>query len=92
MNIIYKYKLEITKEQTVEIPKYHKILCVQVQNNEVFVWVGVDTGWQLEDTLFKIYGTGDFLPKNPMGLTYIGTVQLNGSVWHVFYEDTSIPF
>lgn len=82
---IYKYSLDITDEQVLQIPKSAKFCSLQVQNNVPCIWLMVDE--TEEDGLFKIitYGTGHKL-GNLDNYAFLGTYQLfNGSlVYHIF--------
>lgn len=89
MKTIYKYTLTGNKPRRKIYAPITKILCVQVQNEEVCLWAEVDTeqedrvidvllvgtGWNLDEVkdIFKYY-------------TYIGTVQQHMLVWHCYYR------
>lgn len=79
---IYKYPLPHLDSQVHHLPMDSKILSVQVQDREIMMWVMVD-----EDTvhtyrcLVEIFATGEEF--NTHG-SFIGTVQLNDCVWHIF--------
>jgi len=92
--VIYKYPLQgpRTKLITAENPR---VLCVQVQDNRPVVWVEQDTPHRLTDAFsedatsrtqrtltFRAYATGQEFPDFPK--IFVGTVQLNGFVWHVY--------
>ena len=85
MITIYKYKL--TPDCEIKLPKYSKILTLQVQNGDPFVWVLLSTEEKrLDKYKFYTIGTGHdaeiILEKE-----YLGTFQLlDGLVFHVFYE------
>lgn len=91
MHVIYKQILGIG-EQTLELPRDARILCVQNQSNQIMIWyevgVGVRDGKPLceyEKRVFGVYGTGHII-KPPRGnRTYLGTVQIGEFVWHVFH-------
>lgn len=82
MDTIYKYPLQITDVQRVLMPSGAKILCAQVQGDQVCLWAEVDTEKETEPRIIMIVGTGD--PWRSDYYTYIGTVQLQGYVWHVY--------
>lgn len=82
--IIYKETLELTTRQVKKLPKNARILSVQIQNNEITFWYLFESVFKsdLEEKTFYIYGTGsDDISYN---LEYVGTVQLNTFVWHIF--------
>ena len=93
MRTIYKYPIEITDSQTLEISEDHKFLSVQVQNDKPCIWALVDTETPESPVNIHIYGTGHPIPKD-LSMTYIGTIQVydGRGVFHVFMEESkSIP-
>lgn len=96
-NSVYKYPLEIADTQEVVLPKGAEILTAQMQNNNLCLWVVVDTEERAEMVLkVHIVGTGqpakfrniDPTVKREPGQqsTYLATVQQGASVWHVFIQ------
>ena len=88
MKTIYKYPLETTDNQTVEMPLDSKILCIQVQGDKPCLWAMVNTEAERKEKRFiEIFGTGNEMHYD-MGVSrnYIGTYQLNNGsfVGHVF--------
>lgn len=87
MKTIYKYPLEITDRQEIEMPREARILAVQVQNNVPCLWAVVDTELPLKERIFDTFGTGNPV-DNYINYThnYIGTYQVRGGslVFHVF--------
>lgn len=90
MKRVYKYVLQVTDEQTIEIPS-EKILSVESQGDNIVVYALVDMD---EKTIFKYeyefrtYGTGHDIPDDIYFFTFLGTVKMyNGSsMFHVFYK------
>lgn len=82
MRTIWKFPLELTAEQAIEIPVTYEVLTVQVQNGEIVAWAIVDTADERVKQRIVIVGTGHPLPDN-IDL-HIGTVQIGPYVWHVF--------
>lgn len=87
--VIWKYELEITGKQTVEMPVTAKILSAQMQGEILQIWalcgenIELNENIELEKRTFAIYGTGNQTYEQ-VG-TYIDTVQDNdGFVWHIF--------
>lgn len=83
---IWKYCLEITDLQRVEMPPGAQILSIGNQNDTVCLWSIADVStkfWQ--QRWFEVIGTGNRLNMN-FGIErkFIGTVQINAFVWHVF--------
>jgi hypothetical protein len=81
---IWKYKLRITDEQSIEMPTGAQFLSVQFQDGDLCMWALVDLDEPMHRHRFYVVGTGNPMPR---GATYhIGTVQQPGLhlVWHVF--------
>lgn len=82
MKTIYKYPLEITSEQEVEVLQGHN-LCVQMQGNTPCLWVMGSPDLPKVKLLIQIAGTGQS-HSHIDSSHYIGTVQQAGFVWHIF--------
>ena len=85
MKSIFKYQLEVTGWQEVEIREGSKILCVQVQHGILCLWAMVDPHKsEMETVAIEIFGTGSTIPDGRRD--YIGTAQMADGklVWHVF--------
>lgn len=88
---IFKYPLRVGVNE-IRLPNNSHILDVQVQRNEIQMWVeqpvsnGQGEEPELRTRVFMVYGTGRLIPDNPG--TYLGTVQqLSGAlVWHIYEE------
>lgn len=88
MKTIYKYPIEITDEQTFPMPVGAKILTVQVQNGNPFIWAMVNPESPTEQVSIRIYGTGHPI-SGRSNLEYVGTFQsMYGGhlVFHVFKD------
>lgn len=82
---IYKYPLQVTDSQIINLPIDYKILTVQEQNGIPCMWGMVDYKNQALPVEFVTYGTGH--PVERTGLEYISTYQLpSGLVFHVFKQ------
>lgn len=83
-NQIYKYQL--TQHVTdIEMPESGHILAVQLQGSWICMWVLVDPKEALKRRRFELIGTGiNFVFDERIRPVYIGTVQVNGIVWHCF--------
>ena len=83
---IYKYELETTDSQTIEIPS-GKIISVQMQKDKLCLWALVNPEMDKQKRLIEIYGTVNPI-KEIEGTTlyHRGTYQLNDGelVFHVF--------
>lgn len=85
--VIYKYPILIQSIQHIKLPVNTKILCVQSQNNNAFIWALVHPENLMQERRFELFSTGETIGCD-MGIDrqYIGTFQLfNGSyVGHLF--------
>ena len=84
MTSIWKFPLALKDEQSVRMPSWTEILTVQFQGAQLCLWALVEVEAPLVSRHFMIFGTGHDVPANEPALTYVGTVQQNGLVWHVF--------
>lgn len=90
---IYKYDLEITEEQSIEIQKNYRILSIQSQKDSLRLWALIDK----DETIFekidiRIYGTGKTLPENISAFQHYTTIELcdGNLVWHIFLKTSSL--
>jgi len=85
MKKVYKYRLEIKDEQTLELPEGAEILTVQSQLGMACLWALVDPERKKEKRIFRIAGTGHPIDDNKK-YKYIDTFQLYGGdlIFHVF--------
>ena len=83
-NVIWKYTLGISDEQTIQMPKGGQILTVQTQNEIPQIWVLVNPENDTEPRKIKIIGTGHNIEY--FNGKYIGTFQMsNGTlIFHAF--------
>jgi len=87
MRRIWKWKLERTDAQILDLPKGAEILTVQVQNDIPQLWAMVDDSvTETERRHIAMYGTDH--PIYSKHGKYIGTIQLYSGklVFHVFEE------
>lgn len=84
MKTIYKYPLKITDIQSVEIPEFAKLLTVQTQHGELYLWALVETSNWMRLRKIVILGTGNPIAENDE-LSYISSVKmLETLIWHIF--------
>lgn len=91
--VIWKYPVDIIDKQIIEMPQVAKILCVQIQGKEKFIWAEVNPmiaehNNKLEERIIRVFGTGSNIPEF-INLNYIGTVQEGNFfvfVYHFFEE------
>lgn len=84
---IYKYTLQVTDLQEIELPLNSHLLSVQEQGNEPQLWAVVDeTETRKEKVRIATIGTGNPIGVDLGGSLYMGTYQLNNGqlVFHVF--------
>jgi len=83
--VIYKYPIEkITNSQTVMLPKSARILHINEQNNNLYLWAEVNPSNELESRTIRIYGTGNEVE----GGIYINTLlRFGGHLVLHFYEE-----
>jgi hypothetical protein len=72
--------------QTIEMPRKAKVLTVQLQFNQPWMWAMVDSDNDKEVREFELRGTGENLPVLVATYRkYINTIQFdNGLVYHLF--------
>jgi hypothetical protein len=88
--MIYKYPLEILDYPEVVLPKGAKILTIQVQNGNPWIWALVDTSInEYESRRLRIVGTGHPFEDFDDWEDYITTIQLMEGrlVFHIFGEE-----
>jgi hypothetical protein len=83
MKTIFKTKLDICDEQTVELPQGSRILHIGKQNGAPCIWYECDTDRPTMKVTILCFGTGYRMDDAPV-MEYIGTVQIDGYVWHYY--------
>lgn len=83
---IWKFQLEETSVQHIQMPVGHEILSLQMQNGVPCIWALVQPDRPKLPICIEIYGTGhDILPELPSEKrTFVGTYQTGAFVFHVF--------
>ena len=76
------WKARLTPNGNVVFPIDAQILSVQMQGNEPNVWALVDSTDRPTVYRLKVFGTGHEIDRE-VG-RFIGTVQFDGMVFHVF--------
>jgi hypothetical protein len=80
---IWKSGLYLESYQVKKLPKDTVILSFQIQDKTPTIWYEKDFyNDQTEEWEFYIYGTGHAIEAE--GIHYIGTVQRDGFVWHLY--------
>lgn len=86
MITIYKYPVPQGDSFSLDLPINAEVLCVQMQRNQPYIWIKLDTETQKIGRRFSIFGTGHDIGKK-LGFSYIGTFQPNSDlVFHLFEE------
>lgn len=83
MKTIYKY---CVGAGDVQMPAGAKILSVNAQDGELYLWAEVNTDQVLEHRTFAVFGTGWEIGKDldDDERSYVGTVFEGALVWHVY--------
>ena len=84
MKTIWKYTLNITDHQAINIPINEELLSVQIQHGQPQLWALVDPEEERSEVFIRIYGTGHSIDQE--NLEYIDTFQAGPLVFHVFKE------
>jgi hypothetical protein len=85
MRAIWKYRIPVRDNFTLELPVGARLLTAQVQNGEPCLWVLTAPRAETVKRYFCLFGTGHPM-ESPGDLTYVGTFQQSGGafVWHLF--------
>lgn len=87
MKTIWKFPIQVTDYQKIDMPARAKILCVQIQGGEPYLWAEVDSEEDYVTRLIHVYGTGHAMPQDTG--RYIGTFQMmQGRLVFHAYETT----
>jgi len=84
MKTIWKFPLSIDDEQKLMIPKPAIIRKAAIQDNQLCLWVEVDTLQAPEEKTIYIYGTGQSGLRDWHDQKFIDTVIAPPYVWHVY--------
>ncbi len=79
---IYKYTLPLQDVVTLSMPAGAEVLSVGLQGGNITLWAMVHPTSPQMDRVFYLYGTGN--PISGGEGRFIGTVQMNYFIWHVF--------
>jgi hypothetical protein len=83
MQTIFKTVLDICDEQTIELPQGFNILHIAKQNGHPCIWYECDSSSPIMKVTIYCFGTGFRMDDAP-AMVYIGTVQIDGYVWHYY--------
>jgi hypothetical protein len=79
---IFKQRLAIMPSQYLKVPTSHALLTIQLQNGQPTIWYLCDPYSIEEDIAIYCIATGQDTPQ--IKARYLGTIQLDGLVWHYF--------
>lgn len=80
---VWKYPLDLTDVQEVEMPSFTRPLVVGDQDGILTLWAWCDRDAPKVKRKIVIVGTGNRAPP-PGNADYVGTVMMGEYVWHVF--------
>jgi hypothetical protein len=80
---VYKYKLE-TVSTSLEIPRDHKILHVDEQNSEIFLWAEVVPDSEMTTVTIQVFGTGWDMPGENRRFINTFFMRNKSLVFHAF--------
>lgn len=83
MTTIWKYEAPWAAEFSVEMPRGAEVLCVQEQHGTPKIWARLDPDRPEERRSFRWVGTG-IEDETIIGWSYVGTIQHNAFVFHLF--------
>lgn len=85
MNRIFKFPLQVDQRQLVQVPAGTRPLSVGVQNEQPVLWALIDTDAPGTETwIIRGVTTGETF--NAEGCEFVGTVQIDWFVFHVFRQ------
>lgn len=82
--VVWKYPLRVQEHQTVTMPTGSTPLALQMQEGMPTLWAFVDPEALLETRNVYMLGTGHGSLEEPDNYKHLGTVQIDGFVWHYF--------
>lgn len=83
MITVHKYSVPFDDNFSINMPTGAEVLTFQLQGGGACVWAKVDTNAPKTARNFRLAGTGHPLPIDK-DMKYVGTVQLNFLVLHLF--------
>lgn len=85
MKTVWKFKLELTDIQRIQIPACAQILTCQMQGDDMVLYAFLNPVMKPESRTIIIFGTGHEREESDLHpYRYLATLQQNGFVWHVF--------
>jgi len=85
MDTIFKYPIEITDKQTLQIPSQSSPLYAGLDpNGKPCIWCCVDSNKTNHEVTVYVVGTGNPMPERNPTLIYVGSFVQRSFVWHIF--------
>ncbi len=89
---IFKYVLQLTDIQTVQIPANSAVISAGLDpQDNLCIWVFVDPDalpWNHE---VHVVGTGNPCPDLGKPIEFVETVRQGAFMWHVFFNTIGVP-
>lgn len=83
---VWKYII-LTPDTTIQMPRWATILTAGHQDGTMCLWALVDPKQEKQPRRFRVFGTGMPITEESLNhgpSAYVGTVQIDNMVWHVF--------
>ena len=88
--VVYKYELDWSEHQRIEVPRYSKVLNVKEQKDKAVIYVLCNESETLKSTLeVLVVPTGYVIPQTGLiSYTYLDTVNIQDGnlMFHIFYK------
>lgn len=81
---IFKYEIPLKYCFSILMPVHSKVVSFEVQNNIPMIWALVNEFSTEVMRHFSIIATGEKINFDVEFNPYIGSIQLDGFVWHLF--------
>lgn len=85
---IWKFPLQTKLQQFIEIPRVYELLTVQAQDGVPTLWAIVNPAAKKEVVRVDMFPTGGSAPEHHDHAKHLGTVQIDGLVWHFFCPES----
>lgn len=84
MKTIWKFPLQVTTHQQIQVPRERSFLAARMQNGAPCLWFIVDPESPKVPLYIEIFGTGHAVPDGTR--QFLGTVMshMDTFVWHIF--------
>lgn len=83
MKSIWKFPIDITDEQILDVPIGWKPLTIMSQHGQLCIWAEVDV-MAKQQVIVSVLGTGN--PRTGIEGEYIGSVITGPFVWHIYWR------